>query len=285
MKHRYLLFGALLFVTIIWGATFALIKEALKSVAPFYFLAIRFTIASIFMFFIFRRSFKEHPIPFSYLLGGIFLFLGYALQTVGLKYTTASNAAFITGLSVVIVPLLEVLFMKRKLPFFSSLGALSSTVGLWLLTGIQSIAINYGDLLTLFCALCFAFQIITIGIIAPDGNSGVIATTQVMIVTILSWLSTFIFKENIDIHLSSTAIWAILITAIFATALAFYIQALAQKEINPTTVALIFATEPVFGGIFGYLILGEILRVTGFIGAGLILVGMILTQIPERGMR
>jgi drug/metabolite transporter (DMT)-like permease len=285
MRRNYILFSSLLFVTIIWGATFALIKEALKSVGPFYFLAIRFTIAGIIMFFIFRRSFKGHPIPFSYLLGGIFLFLGYALQTVGLKYTTASNAAFITGLSVVIVPFLEIIFMKRRLPFFSALGAIFSTVGLWLLTGIQTIAINYGDLLTILCALCFASQIITIGIIAPDGDSGVIATTQVIIVAVLSWFSIFLFKENIHIKFSSTAIWAILITAIFATAIAFYVQALAQKEINPTTVALIFATEPVFGGVFGYLLLGEVLRLSGIIGAALILLGMVLTQIPGRGMQ
>jgi drug/metabolite transporter (DMT)-like permease len=285
MKNKYFLFGTLLFVTLIWGATFALIKEALNSIGPFYFLAIRFTIAGIIMFFIFRKNFKEHSIYPSYILGGIFLFLGYAFQTVGLKYTTASNAAFITGLSVVIVPFLEILFMKRKLPFSSSLGAVFSTIGLWLLTGIQAVTINYGDILTLICALCFALQIITVGIIAPDGDTGVVATTQVIIVAILSWVSIFIFKEGVHIQLSYTAIWAILITAIFATALAFYVQAFAQKEINPTTVALVFATEPVFGGIFGYLLLGEVLKLSGLIGAGLILLGMVLTQIPERGMK
>jgi len=282
MRNKYVLFSTLLFVTLVWGATFALIKEALNSIEPFYFLAVRFTLASIIMFFIFRKSLKDHPIYLSYILGGIFLFLGYAFQTVGLKYTTASNAAFITGLSVVIVPFLEIIFMRRKLPFPSSLGATFSTVGLWLLTGIQSVTINYGDILTLICALCFASQIITVGMIAPNGDTGVIATTQIITVAALSWISIFIFKEEVHIHLSYTAIWAILITAIFATALAFYVQALAQKEINPTTVALIFATEPVFGGIFGYLLLGEVLKLSGLIGAGLIFLGMVLTQIPER---
>ncbi|HRU33242.1 MAG TPA: DMT family transporter, partial [bacterium] len=126
MKSKHILFLALLFITLIWGSTFALIKVALDSIGPFYFLAIRFSLASIVMLIIFRKSFKEHKIHFGYILAGVFLFLGYVFQTVGLKYTSASNAAFITGLSVVIVPFLEVIFMKRKLPGTSILGAISS---------------------------------------------------------------------------------------------------------------------------------------------------------------
>lgn len=282
MRSKYILFLALLFVTLVWGSTFALVKEALNSIGPFYFLAIRFSLASILMLVIFRKSFKEHKIRAGYILVGIFLFLGYVFQTVGLKFTSASNAAFITGLSVVIVPFLEIVFMKRKLPYTSIVGAISSAIGLWFLTGLHNLSINYGDILILICALCFALQIITVGICSPNSNTGVISTTQVIVVAILSWISIPIFRERLEGPISITGIWAILITAIFATALAFYIQALAQKSINPTTVALIFATEPVFGGIFGYLVLGEILTPSALFGAGLILFGMIFTQLPER---
>lgn len=282
MRSKYLLFIALLFVTLVWGSTFALVKEALNSVGPFYFLAIRFSLSSFVMLIIFRKSFREHKVSPGYVLAGVFLFLGYVFQTVGLKYTSASNAAFITGLSVVIVPFLEIIFMRRRLPFTSVVGAISSIVGLWFLTGLHSFSMNYGDLLILICALCFASQIITVGICSPNSNTGVISTTQVIVVAVLSWISIPIFKERLDSTISLTAIWAIIITAIFATALAFYIQALAQKSIDPTTVALIFATEPVFGGIFGYLLLGEILSPSAILGAVLILLGMIFTQIPER---
>ncbi len=282
MKSKHILFLALLFITLIWGSTFALIKVALDSIGPFYFLAIRFSLASIVMLIIFRKSFREHKIHFGYILAGIFLFLGYVFQTVGLKYTSASNAAFITGLSVVIVPFLEVIFMKRKLPCTSILGAISSALGLWLLTGLYNFNMNYGDFLLLICALCFASQIIVVGICSPNSNTGVISTTQVIVVAILSWISIPIFGERLNTPISANAIWAIIITAIFATALAFYIQALAQRSINPTTVALVFATEPVFGGIFGYLLLGEVLTPSALFGAGLILLGMIFTQIPER---
>lgn len=282
MKNKYILLSALLFVTLVWGSTFALVKSALDCMGPFYFLAVRFSLASIIMLLIFRKSFTGHKIKPGYILVGVFLFLGYVFQTIGLKYTSASNAAFITGLSVVIVPFLEIIFMKRNLPLTSILGAVSSAIGLWYLTGLHSFTMNYGDLLVLICALCFASQIITVGICAPNSDSGVIATTQVIVVAILSWLSIPIFRERVNTFISVTAIWAIVITAIFATALAFYIQALAQKVINPTTIALIFATEPVFGGLFGYLILREVLTSTALFGAGLILFGMFITQIPER---
>lgn len=282
MSNKYILFLALLFVTLVWGSTFALVKSALDCMGPFYFLSVRFSLASIIMLFIFRKSFLTHKIKPGYILVGIFLFLGYVFQTIGLKYTTASNAAFITGLSVVIVPFLEIIFMRRRLPLTSILGAISSAVGLWFLTGLHSFSMNYGDLLVLICALCFASQIITVGICAPNSDTGVISTTQVIIVAILSWFSIPIFRERINLNISTTAIWAIVITAIFATALAFYIQALAQKVINPTTIALIFATEPVFGGLFGYFILKEVLTPSALFGAGLILLGMFVTQIPER---
>lgn len=282
MSNKYILFLALLFVTLVWGSTFALVKSALDCMGPFYFLSVRFSLASIIMLFIFRKSFLTHKIKPGYILVGIFLFLGYVFQTIGLKYTTASNAAFITGLSVVIVPFLEIIFMRRRLPLTSILGAISSAVGLWFLTGLHSFSMNYGDLLVLICALCFASQIITVGICAPNSDTGVISTTQVIIVAILSWFSIPIFRERINLNFSTTAIWAIVITAIFATALAFYIQALAQKVINPTTIALIFATEPVFGGLFGYFILREVLTPSALFGAGLILLGMFVTQIPER---
>ncbi|MCX7796582.1 MAG: DMT family transporter [bacterium] len=281
MSNKNILFLGLLFVTLVWGSTFALVKSALDCMGPFYFLAVRFSLASIIMLFIFRKSFLTHKIKPGYILVGIFLFLGYVFQTIGLKYTTASNAAFITGLSVVIVPFLEIIFMKRRLPLTSILGAISSTVGLWFLTGLHSFNMNYGDLLVLICALCFASQIITVGICAPNSDTGVISTTQVIMVAILSWFSIPVFRETINTNISTTAIWAVVITAIFATALAFYIQALAQKVINPTTIALIFATEPVFGGLFGYFILKEVLTPSALFGAGLILLGMFVTQIPK----
>jgi len=282
MRNRYILFLALLFVTLVWGSTFSLVKSALDCMGPFYFLVVRFSLASVIMLLIFRKSFLRHRIKPGYILVGIFLFLGYVFQTIGLKYTSASNAAFITGLSVVIVPFLEIIFMRRRLPVTSIAGAISSTIGLWFLTGLHSFSMNYGDFLVLICALCFASQIITVGICAPDSDTGVISTTQVIVVAILSWLSIPIFGESISLSISATAIWAIVITAIFATALAFYIQALAQKVINPTTIALIFATEPVFGGLFGYLILREVLSASALFGAGLILLGMFITQVPER---
>lgn len=282
MKSKYLLFWALLFVTLVWGSTFALVKEALNNIGPFYFLAVRFSLSSFIMLIIFRRSFKEHRVMPGYILAGVFLFLGYVFQTIGLKYTSASNAAFITGLSVVIVPFLEIFFMKRRLPFTSIIGAFSSTIGLWFLTGLHSFSMSYGDLLILICAFCFAFQIITVGLYSPNSNTGIISTTQVTVVAVLSWISIPIFRESLGRAISFTVVWAIVITSIFATVLAFYIQALAQKSINPTTVALIFATEPVFGGLFGYLLLGETLSASALVGAALILLGMILTQIPER---
>ena len=208
---------------------------------------------------------------------GCFLFSGYAWQTVGLQYTTASNAGFITGLSVVIVPILVTL-TTRKLPRPGLIvGVLFALVGLAFLSLGDRLQLNKGDLMVLICALSFALHIFFVGRYAPQTNATVLASVQVLTVSILSGITSIFLPQPI-LHFSSNVWVALLVTAIPATSMAFFIQSKMQQFTSPTHTALIFTMEPVFAAISAFLFAGEILTSRGLLGASLVLLGMLIAE-------
>ncbi len=272
---------ALLAVAFVWGATFVVVQDALADITPHYFNAIRFSLAFIFLALVYWRRLKNisRNTALRGILIGIFLFLGYALQTVGLQYTSASNAGFITGLSVVLVPILTAV-MLRKLPTpLAVLGVISATVGLTLLSLNQGLSnINVGDILVFFCAIAFALQIIMVGKYAPLHDSVQLAIMQIALVAVAS-LCFGVATENPPVALTKTVWIALLITAIPATALAFLIQNTVQKYTSPTHTAIIFAMEPVFAALTAFLVNGEVLTTKQLLGCGLILMGMLIAEL------
>ena len=184
----------LLLVALIWGLTFPAIKDALEAITPFAFLALRFSIAWIFLVLLYpRKMLKIDSTNFKAgLTIGTALFLGYGFQTVGIQYTSASNAAFITGLSVVLVPLLNIPFTKRLPGRYAVAGAISAAFGLGLLSLNSGFTITKGDFLVFLCAIAFAFHIILVSRFAPEMDTTLLTIIQIGIVAIFSGLVTAI---------------------------------------------------------------------------------------------
>jgi len=271
----------LLIIVIIWGSTFALIKGVIDTIPPYTYLAYRFLLAALILVVIFWKRLKKLNIMIlkKGSLIGIFLFLGYTLQTVGLKYTTATKAGFITGFSVVLVPIISFLLLKEKVSRDSVIGVALATLGLWFLNYNSSFSFNLGDFLVLLCAFSFAMHIISVGLFSKKLDYVLLAITQITVVFILSLFMALIF-ERPAIHLSysSDIWWSIVITGIFATALAFYMQNRFQRHSTATKTAIIFSGEPLFAAIFAYILIGEKVGLIAWAGGLLIIFGMIISQ-------
>lgn len=282
---------SLLFVTFIWGTTFVLVQNAIGLLEPFSFNGIRFLAAAIMLLFlllIFERKqlvFLNIKMLASGVFIGFWLFLGYATQTIGLLYTTTSKAGFITGLSVIFVPLFSMFLLKQFPSRNAVIGVTIATFGLFLLTMTDVSSLNIGDGFVFICAISFALQIIFTGKFSSKYPTLLLTVIQISTVAILSIISAFFFEDwrksfNSEILLSKDVIIALIITSIFATALAFLIQTNFQKYTTATRVALIFAMEPVFAAIAGYYWAAERLSYSALFGCLLIFAGMIFAELP-----
>jgi drug/metabolite transporter (DMT)-like permease len=276
---------ALLFVVFVWGTTFAIMKDAFNLVTPFYFLTLRFVTATLVLVLIFFKRLKrlDWETLKSGVIVGIFLFGGFAFQVVGLNYTTASKAGFLTGLSVIIVPILSAIILKEKPSFLTSFGVFLATIGLALLSYNGGFLFNFGDLLVFICAISLAIYIILVGKYVQEKDSILLAIIQVGTVALLS--SIFAFLEGSYKVVVDPQFWsAVVYMAICATALALVIENKAQEFTTPTRTAIIFSMEPVFATIFAYFYLGEVISTKGYWGGFLIVLGMIIAEVKlDRG--
>jgi drug/metabolite transporter (DMT)-like permease len=278
----------LVLVTLVWGATFVVIKQALADISPLLFNAVRMGLAALLMAAIYRRELPRltRGAVRAGVIVGIFLWLGYELQTTGLKLTTPSKSGFLTGVSVVLVPLILAVGWKRHINRWTVKGVLAAFLGLYLLTvpatdgwGLsQFSSVNRGDLLTLGCALAFAFHIILLGRATQAHRFQQIAILQLAVCVALMAL-TAPLAEAVYVTWTPRVLWAIAITGILGTAAAFTLQAWAQQFTPPTHTALIFSLEPVFAWLTSYLVLGERLGGRAALGAGLILAGVLLSEL------
>ena len=212
---------------------------------------------------------------------GLALAAGYALQTFGLRFTTPAKAGFITGLSVALVPIGQAIFLRRTPGLNSIVGVGLATLGLALLSLNASLAINLGDLLVLGCAVAFATHILLLGRFAPDWQPMRLAFVQIATVAVVTAALALLFERPIG--WPPPNVWfAAAFTGLFATALAFFIQSRAQQATTPTHTALIFAAEPVFAGIFSFLLIGEVFLPRQLAGAALIIAGMLVAELWRR---
>lgn len=284
--------SSLLFVAFIWGSTFVLVQNAIDLIPPITFIAIRFLIASIILGFwliVFQREqlkYINKQLIFSGIIIGLWLFFGYATQTIGLLYTSSSKAGFITGLNVVLVPIFSYFILKLMPSKNAIIGVFIATVGLFLLTMTDVSPINQGDILVFFCAIGFALQIVYTGKYSSKYPSLLLTVVQISTVCILSIIYSLFFEDyklafSRDVILDSEVVLALFITSVFATALAFFAQTNFQKYTTPTRVALIFATEPVFAAVTGYFFAQDRLSTTAIFGCLFILLGMILAELPS----
>jgi drug/metabolite transporter (DMT)-like permease len=279
----------LVLITLIWGATFVVIKNALADVTPLLFNAIRMSLAAVTLAVIFHKDLcrlTAGAIGYGVLIGAC-MWMGNELQTSGLKYTMPSKSAFLTGVAVVLVPLFLALFWKRTINRWSAVGIAMAFVGLYLLTVPSSSTgspnlenIHRGDLLSLGAALVFAFHIIFMGHATEKHSWRQIAVVQTGAAALLM-IITVPIAEKVAVVWSPPVISGILITGFLSLALSFSVQAWAQQFTPATHTALIFSLEPVFAWLTSFLFLGERLGTRAGLGALFILAGVVTSE--EKG--
>jgi drug/metabolite transporter (DMT)-like permease len=274
--------GVLFACTAIWGSTFAVTKNALDTSSPLLFVAARFALATLLLAPWVLKDLRRMT---SRALGrglwlGVLLFAGFATQTVGLRYTTASKSGFITGMLVVLTPIFQ-LVLERRAPRLGNLAGVGLvTLGLYLLTSPEGSAFNVGDALTLACAVAYALFIVFLDIFTKEHDPSQLTFVELAATSLLA-VASAPFLEDLRFSLDGETLGAIAYLALFATLGALYLQARYQRETTPTRAALIFSLEPVFAALFAYLLRGERLGALGIVGGSVIVAGVLLSELWE----
>jgi len=267
----------LVVVTVIWGSTFVIVKGALADASPVPFLAVRFMLAGFLLWAVLGRGQVERPALAAGVVLGVFLFAGYLFQTWGLTLTTPSKSAFITGFSVILVPLI-MLFHGSRLRAANVGGALLGLLGIYFLvlpSGLQ--AVNRGDYLTLFGAVSFALHIVLVGRYTRRFSFLDLVPAQILVVGLLAVLALPLDPAR-ALHWTNRLVFAVVVTAVLATGFAFAVQNWAQQYTPAAHTALIFALEPVFAAVTSRLAIGERLGGKVLLGCLLILGGMVVSE-------
>lgn len=281
LRSRAAAAASLVGVTAIWGLTFPVVKDAIEEIPPYEFLAIRFVIATLALAALFPRSVGRlrGAALAAGAAAGAALGAGYALQTIGLRFTSATRAGFITGLFVVFTPALAALMLRRRPSARALGGVLLATAGLVLLvSGRLEISFNSGDALVLGCAVAFALHVVLLGRFAPRHDIRDLTLVQ-MATCAAAFVVISPLTEDLVVPRSGEVVFALVLTGLGASALAFTIQTWAQTHLSPTATAVTLTMEPVFAGIAGFLLLGERLTLLGWGGAALILAAMLLADV------
>ena len=270
---------ALVAAAFLFGATFVVVKSALDHIAPVEFVAWRFLIGAVVLATLTLPKGKK--IWWRGAVAGAALFAGFALQTAGLQFTTASNSALITGLYVVFTPFLASALSRRWPSPWVVAGALTAFAGVALLTGVDGLSLGRGDWLTVGCALAFAVHIIILAHWAHQHPVIPFTMVQMGVTSLLAFAFAMFFEGGVG--LPDRSVWAALaLTGIGVTAGAYLLQIWAQTVVGPSTTAVVLAAEPAFGVAAGWIVLGEHLDVSGWIGAGLILTAIYIVITRQR---
>jgi drug/metabolite transporter (DMT)-like permease len=275
--------AALVVVTAIWGSTFIVVKDAVERMPVMDFLAWRFMLAAVVMAALrpgaLRRlspAARRHGV-----LLGLALGAGYVAQTYGLRRTPATISGFITGLFVVFTPLCAAVLLRKRVSTSAWVAVGLATVGLALLS-LHGLRLGTGEAITLVCALSFALHIVGLGEWSTTSDAYGLAVLQLVTVGLVSTLAAA--PDTLSPPPDGGVWFAILLTALAATAFAFFVQTWAQAHLPPTRAAVVMTMEPVFAGIFGVAIGGDVLGPRTITGALLVLAAMYLVELgPRRG--
>lgn len=264
---------------IIWGSGFVVSAIALEHYTPYQILAGRFLVGFLILSLIFYKKLKgvNKGIIIKGFVLGFFLYLAFALQTVGLQYTTPSKNAFLTAVNVVIVPFIAFFAYKRKIDKFELTGAILAIIGIGFLSLQFSTDINVGDVLSLACAVAFAYQIFYTAKYVKDEDPITLTIVQMFFAAVFSWM-VVLFTGELSFSFETEAVASILYLAAFSTTLAFLFQTIAQKFTNETKAAIILSTESFWGMVFSVILLSEILTARMVIGAILILCAIMISE-------
>ena len=271
--------GALVFLTVLWGGTFVVVKDALSHGDPFSFLALRSCLGAALLSLLAGRQLLSPIYLRRGLILGVFLFAGFIFQTTGLKYTTPSRSAFITGQYVLLVPLVMLALFQRVPRVSSLLGVVLSGIGLYYLTraAVGMGGISLGDVLTLACALGYAFHISFTDRYAPKQGVQALVAVQLWVVSLLSVLCLPFVEARVE--WTPAFIGAVAFCGVFASALALSIQVWAQARTTAVRTAIIYSLEPVFAAIFSVMLGYETLGMREYVGGGLIMLGVLVSEL------
>lgn len=281
MKNR-LAIGGLILVTIIWGGGFVASDMALESMRPFQIMAVRFLLATVLMGLISIKSLKgitKAEVKAGGLMG-VALFTGFALQIVGLQYTTPSKNAFLTALNVVIVPFIAFLILKKKVGMKGVVGALMSVAGVAFLSLDRNFSLGLGDGLTLICAVGFAFQIFLTSEFVKKYRATVLNFIQMATAFLLSVACLVGYGET-SFAVTSKGWLSVLYLGVISTTICYLLQTASQKYVDETKAAIILSMESVFGTVFSIILLHEIITLRMVIGSAVILAAVVISNLSE----
>lgn len=267
-------------VALFWGSTYFLTKMAVAELEPFNLTALRFGTAFIItaLFFFKRiRNADRTVIKYSIILG-VLAVIAVLSMTFGVQYTTASNAGFLISLSVVMIPLISVVVLKKRIKAKLLLSVILATIGIVCLTLNEQLTINKGDILCILCATSFAVQVLIMERIPKSADSVSIGALQLGITAVVNFILSFSL-ENFTVPRDFKVWGVIVILGVFCTAFCYIIQIYALKNTSAIQAGIILSLEPVFSAIFAYIFLGELLSKQGYIGAILLFISVILAGI------
>ncbi|MDA3912219.1 MAG: DMT family transporter [Bacteroidales bacterium] len=275
--------GLLLITAIIWGFAFVAQRAGMDHVGPFTYNAVRFALGGLSLMPLLllpinkrkKTALASDIIKFG-VLAGIALFLGSSFQQIGLQYTTAGNAGFITGLYVIFVPIIA-LFWRNKTDWFTWTGAILAVAGMYFLSITKNLTINPGDLYVLVSSVFFAVHVLIISWLSPRFNTVRLSIIQFFATAVFS-LIIALFKEEILLSSIIDAAIPILYGGIFSAGVAYTLQVFAQKDAPASHAAIILSLESVFAVLGGWLILNESLTDRSLLGCALMLSGMLFAQ-------
>ncbi len=273
----------LFIVAMVWGSAFVGQRFAAQHIGPFLFNGSRFILAALILLPLALKQKKKlnfKKMHFTALIGLILFIAGY-LQQAGLKYTTAGNAGFITGLYVVFVPVFLAFFFHQRLSWSSWVAAFIATIGLFLLSVQDNFTLAPGDSLELLGAIFWALHVILISKIIKEMEILHFAIGQFAIAGILNLIVGFIFESQ-TLPGFTVAWWAVAYTGILSVGIGYTLQAVGQRHSPPTDAAIILSMEAIFAAAFGYLFLNEILTLQQLLGCVLILAGIIVAQFTPK---
>lgn len=279
----------LLLTATIWGFAFVAQRVGMEYVGPFTFNGIRFALGSLSLLPVLligaakrdtppatvRTSFK--PMLIGGASAGMVLFAGASLQQIGIVYTTAGKAGFITGLYVVLVPILG-LFWRQRPPVCTWVGALSAAIGLYLLSVTEQFRLAFGDFLVLLGAFFWAGHVLIIGWLSPRMSPFKLAFSQFTVCSLLSLLAA-IFLEEIAVSGLLKASLPLLYGGVVSVGVAYTLQVVAQRDARPAHAGILLSMETVFAALGGYVFLGETLSTRALVGCSLMLSGMLISQL------
>ena len=275
--------AGLVAIAAVWGLTFVMVQEAIAELPTMAFLGYRFVPAALLMVAVFWRPLQRLS-PDGWRAGvvmGVFLCAGYIFQTLGLEATRASNAGFITGLFVVLTPLLGALVLRDRVSGLAWPAAAVSALGLYLLAGAGSDFEARGDGLVLLCALAFAAHILATARGVQRHEASALVVVQLLVCGV-ACIAIAAAARQLEMPRGQTVWSALIVTSLVASALGFLVQTFAQQHAPPARTALILASEPAFAGLFGYLLADERLDAVACVGAALIMVAILLVEVVAR---